>query len=228
MVSHFWLNHRRLWVVFRIHWCDYVAHSHIFEKRQINPSKPNLVDSDWQINCICVLTWCIHYTSFELCHEKTCLPHIRKQRRRWGAQLISFFVFAVQIAQSSTSYIRNLEPLTVFMLVQAGLCRILSESRRHIFSRRGSFVITCICWKGNVYLAETSKKKEKETFHACLKYVFSGCKFCFANFVVHINYEKYPLPSKGISWQKLSKIRSEDQFDIRKGQKLRMQFKRSF
>ena len=72
--------------------------------------------------------------TFEPRYEKTGLLHIRKQRRRSAAQMISAFVYAVRIVNpSTTSHL-----LWLHNPVYVGLGQ---KPRRPVFSQRGSFKV---------------------------------------------------------------------------------------
>ena len=77
---------------------------------------------------------------FEPSYEKTGFLHMRKQRRRSTAQLISAFVFATWIVQSlfylNPKFQAPSHLLCVYSLVCVGHGR---KPRRPVFSQRGSF-----------------------------------------------------------------------------------------
>ena len=54
------------------------------------------------------------HNEYELRHEKTCFLHMRKQRRRSTAKLISAFVFAIRIVQSLYYLNKKIKPLSIF------------------------------------------------------------------------------------------------------------------
>ena len=100
------------------------------------------------------LLWCfVHMTDYDRSSsslsamqyeprcEKTGFLHMRKQRRRSAARLISAFVFAILIVQS-IYYLNPVFPASSHLLwlyspVRVGPCR---KPRRPVFSQRGSYL----------------------------------------------------------------------------------------
>ena len=89
-----------------------------------------------------VIEMCVgtHGRSFESRCEKTGFLHMRKQRRRSAAQLISVFVFALRIVQSlyylNPKFQVSSHLLWLYSPVYVGPGR---KPRRPVFSQRGSF-----------------------------------------------------------------------------------------
>ena len=69
---------------------------------------------------------------------------------------------------------------------------------------------------------------KKETSHAFLKYIFSGCECLFANFILCLTIirEIFTLLRMSIKIED-SKFMSKEQFDARKGPNLIMKHKRA-